>query len=164
MGLAFPSSPTGTKKRRWRKKVMWAAGMSEKSKVTRNIFTTVWLGLNKVWGQDRQGWWGLRAVFLSPLPLPLRENSPLGWCPPWARCNPSSPGGSGPRRPGKAMEPSAKVGTGRALNTHPSPQSHSGICPLSPTRVLPTAMTLFYVCLELGLPPIPHPPQKLILG
>lgn len=51
MGLAFPSSPTGTKKRRWRRKVMWAAGMSEKSKVTRNIFTTVWFGLNKVWGQ-----------------------------------------------------------------------------------------------------------------
>lgn len=56
MGLAFPSSPTGTKKRRWRRKVMWAAGMSEKSKVTRNIFTTVWLGLNKVWGQDSPGW------------------------------------------------------------------------------------------------------------
>lgn len=56
MGLAFPSSPTGTKKRRWRRKVMWAAGMSEKSKVTRNIFTTVWLGLNKVWEQDRTGW------------------------------------------------------------------------------------------------------------
>lgn len=47
-----PSSfPMGTRKMRWRRKVMWLAGMSWKSYVTKNIFTTVLLGLNKVWGQ-----------------------------------------------------------------------------------------------------------------
>lgn len=70
MGLAFPSSPTGTKKRRWRRKVIWAAGMSEKSKVTRNIFTTVWLGLNKVWGQERTKFLGSRGCFPLPTPPP----------------------------------------------------------------------------------------------
>lgn len=70
MGLAFPSSPTGTKKRRWRRKVIWAAGMSEKSKVTRNIFTTVWLGLNKVWGQDRTKLVGPNDCFPLSTPTP----------------------------------------------------------------------------------------------
>lgn len=55
---------------------MWAAGMSEKSKVTRNIFTTVWLGLNKVWGQDspgRSGLWVDLPLFPHQLPLGYRS-------------------------------------------------------------------------------------------
>lgn len=53
--VAPSSSPTGTRKMRWRRKVMWLAGMSWKSYVTKNIFTTVLLGLNKVWGQRSIG-------------------------------------------------------------------------------------------------------------
>lgn len=57
---------------------MWAAGMSEKSKVTRNIFTTVWLGLNKVWEQDSPGQYSLWIDFpLFPHQLPLGTIPPL---------------------------------------------------------------------------------------
>lgn len=54
---------------------MWAAGMSEKSKVTRNIFTTVWLGLNKVWGRDSPGWWAYGRILLSSHITSLRGPS-----------------------------------------------------------------------------------------
>lgn len=54
---------------------MWAAGMSEKSKVTRNIFTTVWLGLNKVWGQDKARLVMFRCCF--PIPTPILPHGKL---------------------------------------------------------------------------------------
>ena len=37
----------------WRRKVCVSAGMSEKSYVTMYIFTTVWLGLNRVYRKNR---------------------------------------------------------------------------------------------------------------